>query len=54
MASHKNGDSQLHYCFSEVLLPTQTLLIEATHTVRHKKVIGISLWSGEKLDCKIP
>ena len=53
MASHKNGVSQLHYCFSEVL-PTQTLLIEPTPIIRHKKVIGISIWSGEKVDYKIP
>ena len=52
MASHKNGVSQLHYCFSEVPLTmciATPMLIEPTPTVRHRKVIGISLWSGKTL-----
>ena len=50
MAFHKNGVSQLHYYFSEVL-PTP-YRIEPTPTVRHRKVIGISLWSGKTLTLK--
>ena len=51
MASHKNGVSQLHYCFSEVLTMciATPMLIEPTPTVRHRKVIGISRWSGKTL-----
>ena len=50
MASQINGISQLHYWLSEVT--ANTMLIGPTPTIRYKRVIGISLWSGQNLTLK--
>ena len=52
MASNINGISQLHYWFSQVYT-TNALLIEPTlTTIRHRRVLGISLWSGKNSNLK--
>ena len=51
MASHKNGISQLHYWFSEVAT-TNNLEPTGTPTIRHRRVKGISLWSGKNSTLK--
>ena len=55
MATSINGISQKWYLTITLLAfwsTTNTLLIEPTPTIRHRKVIGISLWSGKNSTLK--
>ena len=50
-----NGISQKWYLTTTLLAfwsTTNTLLIEPTPTIRHRRVIGISLWSGKNSTLK--
>ena len=55
IAPNVNGISQNWYLTTTLLAfwsTTNTLLIKPTAAIRHRRVIGISLWSGKNLNLK--